>query len=48
MSIGSIWDGQSVSVGAVAAAIGLTLRIKSMSQWIMWEVSGFFENIGVV
>jgi ATP-binding cassette subfamily B multidrug efflux pump len=19
-----------------------------MSHWIMWEVSGFFENIGVV
>jgi ATP-binding cassette subfamily B multidrug efflux pump len=43
-----LWQGQLVSAGAVAAAIGLALRIKSMSQWIMWEVAGLFENIGVV
>ena len=40
--------GNLVGAGAVAAAVGLTLRIKSMSQWIMWEVAGLFENIGVV
>jgi ATP-binding cassette subfamily B multidrug efflux pump len=43
-----LWMGNLVGAGAVAAAIGLTLRIKSMSQWIMWEVAGLFENIGVV
>jgi ATP-binding cassette, subfamily B, multidrug efflux pump len=43
-----LWQGQLVGAGAVAAAIGLALRIKSMSQWIMWEVAGLFENIGVV
>lgn len=43
-----LWMGQLVSAGAVAAAVGLALRIKSMSQWIMWEVAGLFENIGVV
>ncbi|KCZ82826.1 ABC transporter ATP-binding protein [Hyphomonas jannaschiana] len=43
-----LWMGNLIGAGAVAAAIGLTLRIKSMSQWIMWEVAGLFENIGVV
>ena len=28
--------------------IGLVLRLWGMSQWIMWEVSGLFENIGTV
>ncbi|MFN3608852.1 MAG: ABC transporter ATP-binding protein, partial [Hyphomonas sp.] len=43
-----LWMGDLVGAGAVAAAVGLALRIKSMSQWIMWEVAGLFENIGVV
>jgi ATP-binding cassette subfamily B multidrug efflux pump len=29
-------------------ALGLVLRLWGMSQWIMWEVSGLFENIGTV
>ncbi|KJS16639.1 MAG: multidrug ABC transporter ATP-binding protein [Hoeflea sp. BRH_c9] len=47
MSIG-FWMTGIVSVGSIAVVIGLSLRINGMSQWIMWEVSGFFENIGVV
>ncbi|MGA1342276.1 MAG: ABC transporter ATP-binding protein [Hyphomonas sp.] len=43
-----LWMDNLVGAGAVAAAIGLSLRIKAMSQWIMWEVAGLFENIGVV
>ncbi|MBA3068823.1 MAG: ABC transporter ATP-binding protein [Hyphomonas sp.] len=44
----SLWMGNIVGAGAVAVAVGLALRIKAMSQWIMWEVAGLFENIGVV
>ncbi len=47
MSIG-FWLNGVVSVGAIAVVIGLSLRINGMSQWIMWEVAGLFENIGVV
>jgi len=47
MSIG-FWMTGIVSVGSIAVVIGLSLRINGMSQWIMWEVSGFFENVGVV
>lgn len=43
-----LWLGEMVSIGAVAVVIGLVLRLWGMSQWIMWEVSGLFENIGTV
>jgi ATP-binding cassette, subfamily B, multidrug efflux pump len=43
-----LWLGEAVSVGAIAVAISLALRLNGMSQWIMWEVSALFENIGVV
>ena len=43
-----LWLGDLVSVGAVAVAISLVLRLSSMSHWIMWEMSGLFENIGTV
>lgn len=36
------------SVGAVAAAAALTLRLNAMTGWIMWAVSSFFRNLGVV
>ena len=43
-----LWLNTVVSVGSIAIAIALCLRINGMSQWVMWEVSGLFENIGVV
>ncbi|MGB7205825.1 MAG: ABC transporter ATP-binding protein [Anderseniella sp.] len=43
-----LWSINAISAGAIAFAIGLVLRLKGMSHWIMWEVSGLFENIGVV
>ena len=43
-----LWLGNAVSIGAVAVVIGLVLRLWGMSQWIMWEMSGLFENIGTV
>jgi len=39
---------EAISGGAIAFAIGLVLRMQGMAHWIMWEVSGLFENIGVV
>jgi ATP-binding cassette subfamily B multidrug efflux pump len=42
------WMHGSISTGAIAIAIALSLRINGMSQWIMWEVSALFENIGTV
>ncbi|MCB1446030.1 MAG: ABC transporter ATP-binding protein [Rhizobiaceae bacterium] len=42
------WTAGTISTGAIAIAIALSLRINGMSQWIMWEVSALFENIGTV
>ncbi|MBN9250137.1 MAG: ABC transporter ATP-binding protein, partial [Mesorhizobium sp.] len=43
-----LWLNEAVSIGAVAVVIGLVLRLWGMSQWIMWEMSALFENIGTV
>ena len=43
-----LWVNGLVTVGAIAASVGLVLRIHGMSQWIMWEVSALFENIGTI
>ena len=43
-----LWSESLISVGAIAVAISLALRINGMSQWIMWEVGNLFENLGTV
>lgn len=43
-----LWQQDLIMVGAVAVGIGLVLRLNGMAQWIMWEMSALFENIGVV
>ncbi|WP_144940079.1 ABC transporter ATP-binding protein [Pseudomonas alabamensis] len=43
-----LWSRSLISVGAIALATGLVIRIVNMSGWIMWVVNGIFENIGMV
>ncbi|MDF2642808.1 MAG: transporter ATP-binding protein/permease [Pseudomonas sp.] len=43
-----LWTESLISVGAIALATGLVIRIVNMSGWIMWVVNGIFENIGTV
>jgi ATP-binding cassette, subfamily B, multidrug efflux pump len=43
-----LWHGDAITVGAIAVSLGLVLRLQSMSQWVLWEVSRLFEDIGVV
>jgi len=43
-----LWTEGEVTAGAVALSVGLILRLKGMSHWIMWEVASLFENIGTV
>ena len=43
-----LWIDNELSVGAIAIAISLALRINGMSHWIMWEISSLFENLGTV
>ncbi|MFA7895152.1 ABC transporter ATP-binding protein [Pseudomonas putida] len=43
-----LWSQSLITVGAIALATGLVIRIVNMSGWIMWVVNGIFENIGMV
>ncbi|WP_372737085.1 ABC transporter ATP-binding protein [Neptunomonas sp.] len=43
-----LWKDNAITVGAIAVAVSLALRINGMAQWIMWEISALFENIGTV
>lgn len=44
----TLWLDATVTVGVIAVAISIALRVQGMSKWIMWEVSALFENIGTV
>src|SRR5262249_54814554 len=43
-----LWGQGAMTPGAVAAAIGLVLRLVQMSTWLIHLVRGGFENIGSV
>ena len=43
-----LWSGGLATAGIVAAAAALTLRLNSMTGWIMWAVTNLFQNLGVV
>ena len=43
-----LWMEGSTTAGAITIAMSLILRLNGMSQWIMWEVSALFENVGTV
>lgn len=43
-----LWSLGEISVGAIAIAVSMALRLNGISMWIMWEVSALFENIGTV
>ncbi|WP_172564133.1 ABC transporter ATP-binding protein [Vibrio navarrensis] len=44
----NLWLDEAVTVGVIAIAISIALRVQGMSKWIMWELSALFENIGTV
>jgi ATP-binding cassette subfamily B multidrug efflux pump len=43
-----LWTKDAVTLGDIALASGLAIRITTMSGWIMWVSIGIFENIGTV
>lgn len=43
-----LWSRGEMTPGAVAAAIGLVLRLVQMSTWLIHLVRGVFENVGAV
>lgn len=43
-----LWGQGVMTVGAIALAVGLVIRINNMAGWMMWVVTGVFENMGTV
>jgi ATP-binding cassette subfamily B multidrug efflux pump len=43
-----LWYQGSASVGLVAAAVALVLRLHSMTYWIMWATTNLVQNLGTV
>ncbi|CAM4016683.1 ABC transporter ATP-binding protein [Palleronia rufa] len=44
----ALWYAGSASVGVVATATALAMRLNGMTGWVMWAISSFFRNLGVV
>ncbi len=42
------WAQGSASIGVVAAALALVLRIHSMTYWIMWASTNLVQNLGTL
>ena len=43
-----LWQEGATTLGTVAAASALTLRLNAMTGWIMWSLSSMFQQLGVV
>ncbi|MBT8153574.1 ABC transporter ATP-binding protein/permease [Epibacterium ulvae] len=44
----ALWLNGGATTGVVAAATALTLRLNAMTGWIMWALTTFFRQLGVV
>ena len=44
----TLWAQGSIGAGLVATALPLAWQIVNVAGWVSWEVTGIFENIGVV
>ncbi|MEM6848536.1 MAG: ABC transporter ATP-binding protein [Pseudomonadota bacterium] len=42
------WLSDVVSVGALAVAITVVLRLNGLSHWVMWEMTMLFEAVGTI
>jgi len=43
-----LWSQGTIGAGVVATALPLAWQIANVAGWVSWEVTGVFENIGVV
>ncbi len=43
-----LWQAGLISPAVVATCLPLVWQIANMAGWVSWEVSGIFENVGVV
>jgi ATP-binding cassette subfamily B multidrug efflux pump len=43
-----LWGQELITLGAIAVATGLVIRINNMASWVMFTITGIFENVGTV
>jgi len=43
-----LWSQEQISAGMVAAVMAMALRLMGYSHWIMWQMTGLFENVGTI
>jgi len=43
-----LWSAGQASAGVVAAIIAMALRLMGYSHWVMWQMTGLFENVGTI
>lgn len=43
-----LWSQSLITIGAIAVVTGLVIRINNMSGWVLFVITGIFENIGIV
>ncbi|GAA3991705.1 ABC transporter ATP-binding protein [Comamonas faecalis] len=43
-----LWSHGQASAGVVAAVVAMALRLMGYSHWIMWQMTGLFENVGTI
>ncbi|MEG0920567.1 MAG: ABC transporter ATP-binding protein [Comamonas sp.] len=43
-----LWINGQASPGVVAAVIAMALRLMGYSHWVMWQMTGLFENVGTI
>ncbi|MEL7543116.1 MAG: ABC transporter ATP-binding protein, partial [Pseudomonadota bacterium] len=44
----TLWQSSAISLGALAASLGLVLRLNHMSGWISFQINGLFRQIGTL
>ena len=43
-----LWYNGEATAGTIAAASALAIRLNAMTGWIMWAISSFFRELGVI
>ncbi|WP_120971539.1 ABC transporter ATP-binding protein [Comamonas sp. lk] len=43
-----LWTQGQATAGVVAAVLAMALRLMGYSHWVMWQMTGLFENVGTI
>ena len=43
-----LWTQGQASAGVLAAVMAMALRLMGYSHWVMWQMTGLFENVGTI